>query len=187
MNRSNKKLFLVAKPYLEKGVKKDFLLHTKGVVKAMELILEKEKADESILIPAAILHDIGWSKVPIKLQKSLDKKDKEKAMRLHIEYAPELIEKILTDLKYDKKDIKQIIEIVVSHKFKNPKNIEKRLLIDADTLSDIFKEQFYSDAKIYNCDLKKFYEIRSKNKFYTKTAENIFKKELEKRKKEIFI
>jgi len=63
--------------------------------------------------------------------------------------------------------------------------VEKRLLIDADTLSDAFKEPFYEDCKAYKMKPKELYEFRKKNKFYTKSAREIFRKELEKRKKEI--
>ena len=72
MKEKYNNIWELAKPYLEKGVKKDFILHTTCVVKAMELLLEHEKGDESLLIPAAILHDVGWSKVPQDLQKSSD-------------------------------------------------------------------------------------------------------------------
>jgi len=178
-----KKIWDLAIPYLKKGKRKDFLLHTKGVVKAMKLLLRKEKGDPNILIPAAILHDTGWSRVPINLQKSNDKKKIEKAMKLHLKYSVPIINKILTKVGYNKSQIKQIIDIVLAHKYQNPKRLDKRLLIDADTLSDAFKEQFYGDCEAYNLSPKKLYTIRKNNKFYTKTANNIFRKELEKRKK----
>jgi len=50
---------------------------------------------------------------------------------------------------------------------------------------DVFKEQFYADVKAYKTTSKKNYDVRKKNKFYTKTAKKIFKQELAKRKKEI--
>lgn len=165
------KIYKLALPYLKQGKRKNFIVHTKGVIKAMELILKKEIGDENILIPAAILHDTGWAKVPIELQKSDNKNERLKAMQLHLKFAPFTI--------------KEIIDIVLSHKFKNPKNKNKRLLIDADALSDIFKEQFYSDAKAYKISPQKNLEIRKENKFYTKTAQEIFKKELKKREEEI--
>ena len=85
----------LAKPYLKKGVVKDFVVHTEGVIKAMELILKQEEGDERILIPAAILHDVGWCNVPPRLQKSNDREDKVKAMSLHLEYAKPVIKTVL--------------------------------------------------------------------------------------------
>ena len=80
------------------------------------------------------------------------------------------------------KKIKKIIEIVKAHKFKNPKEINKRILIDADALSDCFKEQFAGDMKSYNKSRESLYNFRKKNnKFYSKVAEEIFTKELNRR------
>jgi hypothetical protein len=61
------------------------------------------------------------------------------------------------------------------------------LLIDADTLSDVFKEPFYTDARQYNVGPGDFYKIRMKNTFYTQTAGDIFRRELKKRAREIGI
>jgi hypothetical protein len=80
-----------------------------------------------------------------------------------------------------------VIDIVAFHKFKNPKKLDKRLLIDADTLSDVFKKQFYSDIKAYKKTPEKLYDFRKDNQFYTKTAKIIFNKELKKEKKNLQI
>ena len=184
MKEKFEKIWKLAVPYIKKGKRKDFLLHTEGVIKAMKLLLKKEKGDANILIPAAMLHDIGWSKVPVSLQKTNDENKTKKAMELHLKYSTPIIDEVLTKIGYSKKQIKAITDVVLAHKFKNPKNLNKRLLIDADTLADIFKEQFYSDCKAYNLGLKTLYNIRKNNKFYTKTAKIIFNKELDKRRRE---
>jgi len=91
----------------------------------------------------------------------------------------------LAKIGYNKKQVKTIIDIVLAHKFKNPKSLDKKLLIDADTLSDVFKEQFYGDCKAYKLSPEILYNIRKNNKFYTKTAKAIFDKELENRRNEL--
>lgn len=179
-------IWILAKPYLEKATKKDMVVHTKGVLLAMTMLLKKENGDKVILIPSAILHDVGFSKVPKKLQTSIDEEDRKKSLKLHLEYAPKIIEEIMTKVGYSKDDINKIIEIVVAHKFQDPKELDKQLLIDADTLADLFKEQFYTNAKDYNKTPQEFYNIRKDNKFYTKTAKNIFDQELKNRAEEIF-
>ncbi|NQT50225.1 HD domain-containing protein [Candidatus Kuenenbacteria bacterium] len=186
MNKINTQIFNLAVPYLKKAVMKDFVLHTKGVIKSMELLLKKEKGDPEILIPCAILHDTGFSKVPKTMQKSKDRSKKIRGMELHLEYAPEVIREILTQVDFDKKKIKRICDIVVAHKFKKPRDHEKRLLIDADNLSDVFKEQFYKDSQAYKQKPKWLLAYRVEhNRFYTKTAQEMFDKEVKKRKKEI--
>ncbi len=168
-------------PYLKAGIRKDFYLHTQGVIKAVKLILKKEKGDASLLIPAAILHDIGWSKVPKKFQKSDNEKEKIKALKLHLKYGKVLARNVLLKLKYNIDEIRKILKIIDDHKFKNPKGINERIMIDADNLSDAFKKQFMSDMKNYNSGREELYNYRKNNKFYTKIAEKIFKQELDKR------
>jgi len=185
MKITYKKIWQLAKPYLKKGVRKDFVLHTLGVIKAMELLLKKEEGNRDVLVPAAILHDAGWAKVPVKLQKSNKKNEQLKALKLHIKYASPIMNTILTKIGYNKKLIKNIVEICLALKFKIPKNNNEKLLIDADSLSDTFKEQFESDLKAYNSAPGKLYKFREKNKFYTKTAKQIFKGDLLKIKKSI--
>jgi len=185
MDRIYFRIFEKAKPLLKKGHRKDFLSHTEWVVKSMQLLLKKEKGDESILIPAAILHDVGWAKVPEKLQTARDKNSQKKALELHLKYGSLMAKKILTDLAYPENKIRKIVSVILSHKFKNPHDQNKRLLIDADGLSDVFKEPFYQDVKQYKTTAKQNYDIRKKNKFYTLTAKTIFNRQLVDRKKEI--
>lgn len=185
MKLIHKKMFEMAKPYLKTRLKKDLVLHTKNVLASVEYLLKHEKGDGNILIPAAILHDVGWFKVPEKLQKSKRKEDKIKALVLHIKYSKKIIYNILTKLNYNKKDIKLIYDIVFAHKFQNPQEINKRLLIDADNLSDVYKDQFYSDARYYNSTLMENYEHRIKNSYYTSSARKLALQEMKKRIKEI--
>lgn len=184
MKKEFERVWRMSVPYLQKGVMKDFVAHTKGVVRAMELLLEQENGDRNVLIPAAILHDVGWYNVPPRLQKSRNEKDRNEALKLHLKYATPVIKKILTELGYNETKIKKITEVVLAHKFQKPRELDKRLLIDADCLSDAFREQFYSDLKSYGNTPEKMYNHRKKNKFYTKTARGIFNKELENRRKE---
>jgi len=184
MKRKYQNVWKLAVEYLHKGINKNYVLHTEGVVRAMELILKKEKGNPDILIPAAILHDVGWAKVPKKYQCTTDKKKKLMALKLHIKHAPEIIRVILNSLNYKVSQINEIIDIVISHKFCKPRKLSKKLLIDADQLSDAFREQFYDDIRAYNSTAKKLYNFRMKdNSFYTKTAENIFWGLMKKRRK----
>lgn len=186
MKQKYQNVWKLAIKYLRMGSEKDYVLHTKGVVKAMELILEKEKGNADILIPAAMLHDVGWAKVPKKYQCATDKKKQLRAMKLHIKYAPKIICEILKPLNYKTFQVNEIIDIVESHKFCKPKKLSKKLLIDADQLSDAFKEQFNSDVKAYHITAEKLYNFRKNgNVFYTKTAKNIFLELMDKRRKEM--
>jgi HD superfamily phosphodiesterase len=188
MIKKYQKIWRLALPCLRKGFNKDFVLHTKGVVAAMELILKKEKGDPDILIPAAILHDVGWAKIPHKYQHTNVEKNRLRGRRLHLELAPAIIKKILREAGYGNSLINKIIEVVAAHEFKKPKNLNKRILIDADQLSTVSKKEFYSDCKSYRITPEANYNYRIKdNYFYTKTAQDIFSKQMEERRKELKI
>lgn len=180
-----RQIWELALPYLEKGVNKNFIIHTEGVVKAMQLILKEEAGDPDMLIPAAMLHDVGWAQVEKKYQRTKNKADKLHGMHLHIELAPEIIKEILRSVNYKTSQINEVIGIVQAHKFSKPRTLNKKILIDADQLSDAFKEQFYSDVTAYNSTPEKNYEFRmNNNHFYTKTAKDIFLKQMRQRKHE---
>lgn len=176
----------LALPYLKAGKKKDFVRHTKCVIRAMKMLIEKEGGDADILMPAAILHDTGWSKVPATLQKSIDKAEAKKAMQMHLDCGAKIAERILTKLNYGKDKIKRIAGIVFAHKFQDPKDHEKQMMVDADTLTDVFYEQFYSDCKDYKLTPEALFNIRKNNNYYTETARKIFANELEARRIEIW-
>lgn len=164
---------------------KDFVVHTEGVVKAMEILICEEGGEEDTLIPAAILHDVGFSLVDKELQTNLHLEKKREAQRQHLLFAKELIPEILTKLNYPKDKIDLIVEIVAAHKFQDPKDHDKRMLIDADNLSDVFKEQFYTDVVSYESTPQQVYNYRLQNKYYFSSAEKIAKEEMKMRLEEI--
>jgi len=179
-----------AAPLLRQGQRKDFVLHTQGVTRGMGIIASSETALARILLPAAILHDVGWSKVDSRLQMSDLPSEKELALRLHISYAPDIIASILCGTGYSSHEIDRIIDIVMAHKFQAPSETAKRLLIDADGLSDIFKPQFWSDVRSYRSGPLNLLAFRRQQKitaepFFTERAATIFAQEAQKREAEI--
>lgn len=173
------------KPLLAKVKKKDYVLHVEMVTKAMSELIKKEGGDSAILIPAALLHDVGWSEVPDHLQLATKKEDKVNAGKQHIEKAPAIIRRILSELGYDPQAINEVIRVVLAHKYTQPDNKDEQLLIDADTLSDTYKKSFYSDINSYNTTPQDALKFRSQNTFYTQTAKQIFKREIDARRREI--
>lgn len=186
MNNKYEKIWDLALPYLKKGIRKDFVTHTRGVVTAMEMLLAKESGDPSVLIPAAMLHDVGWAKVAPWQQKNWQNvQERIQGERQHLAYAPEIIREILFKAGCGGYLIEQVIDIVLAHKFQNPKQHDKQLLIDADNLSDILKEPFYADIKAYDVSPWQHLAFRKKNTFYTSTAAELFKQEYIAREREI--
>jgi len=73
MKSKYKAIWEQVKPLIVKAKRKNFILHTQMVIKAMEEIISGEGGDPNILIPAAILHDVGWPEVSEKLQLANDR------------------------------------------------------------------------------------------------------------------
>lgn len=122
--------------------------------------------------------------MPKKLQKSKKPEEKQQALVLHLKYGGLIIQQILGKLGYQREKINQIVDIVMSHKFQDPTELDKRLLIDADAVADALPDQFQSDLKSYKVTTQQLYNFRKKNDFYTASAKEIFVRELEQRKKE---
>lgn len=179
-------IWQLAIPYLKQGVMKDFVFHTQNVVKAMGMLLEGEGGEEQILVPAAILHDVGFLKVDPMLQ-TTTMENKREGQRQHLVFAREIIPEILKQVNYSSEDIERIIGIVEVHQFHKPEEKEKQMLIDADNLSDVMPGAMQADAISYKNTPENVYEIRTRNTYYTKTAQEIFKREMKKRKEELGI
>ena len=58
MQPKYQKIWELALPYLKEGVRKDYAVHTRCAVEAMELLLEKEEGDAEILIPLMECHSV---------------------------------------------------------------------------------------------------------------------------------
>lgn len=106
MDKKYKAIWEKAKPLLEKGRMKNFVIHIKMVVRAMEEIIAGEGGDPNTLIPAAILHDVGWSELSLDLQLTEDKSKAHEALVQHIKKAPPIVRRILGELQYGKEQIK---------------------------------------------------------------------------------
>jgi|GEM_PF-600162 len=188
LNEKLEKIQQMAVEILEKVIRKDYVLHTLTVTRAMEMLLEKEGGDPETMLAAALCHDLGWHDVPDEYQlPDLPKDMKQEAIRLHIFHNPPLTKKVLSKCDYSDERIDRIIKIIQAHRLVEPKDLdfEQKLLIDADTLSDVFADQLYSDAKSYNRTPREVLEFRKSNIYFTKTAQEIFAKEVKSREIEI--
>ncbi len=140
-------LWQTCKPYLEKGRPID-LIHTRiSTDFAWRLLRESIKGDEAIVIPAVMLHDIGYSQIddediymkttfPDKANAQYDIQIKE----LHLTEGAKLAEKILKELNYPARLIPPIVEIVRTHEDlqgnkPDQSNMNRVIVSDADKLS----------------------------------------------------
>jgi len=83
-------------------------------------ICEKEGTDPDVVIPAAILHDIGWSQLAVDERMSVFKHGVDKSERFririaHQETGAKLAKEILKEVEYPKELIDEILEIISQH------------------------------------------------------------------------
>jgi len=154
--------------------------HTVRVTRWVEILSEKEHADKSLTIPAAILHDIAR---PLSGEKD------------HAAEGALLCKTFLRETGYDKSDISKISKIVAVHSIsgKNqPETLEAKILFDGDKLDGvgpiglcrllldyINKGNTISEAAKKSVDFIKFWKGKYGNPpFFTETAKGIAKKKM---------
>lgn len=150
--------------------------HILRVVKNAEIIGKEEKADLSILIPAAMLHDIALKKGTMSETSSK-----------HALLGAELAEEILRDCGFKGEEIKKICSTIKQHSIHSPTNeprtIEGDCLFDADKLDAVtpcgFARCMQVQALIENRDpieiTKGFLSFLETFNFQTKTGNKLGK------------
>ena len=104
---------------------------------ARRLLAFYPKADEAIVLPAVVLHDVGWKMVPEEKQlgafgpKAKDKK----TQRIHETQGVKIAENILTRLEYDPEKTLEILSIIDGHDTRlEARSLNDQLVKDADKL-----------------------------------------------------
>ena len=180
----------LAFPYQDK---RDDNGHAKITLHYAEKLVELENGDENVVIPAIILHDIGWSQLPKSTIQVLFDNDSTEdeifSIRLqHQNESVRLATDILTDVGYLPDLSKEILEIISEHDTRKgfiSKN--EGLVRDADKLWRFSKVGFeadirrFKDSKELHCN-KLETELNTKNYLYSKSARQIALKELKVRK-----
>ena len=139
-------LWQTCKPYLENGRAID-LIHTRiSTDLAWRLLREGAKGDEDIVIPAVMLHDIGYSQIDDKdVYKKTTFPDKANSQydvhvkELHLTEGAKLAEIILKELNYPGHLIPLITKIVRTHEDlqgnkPDQSNMNRVIVSDADKL-----------------------------------------------------
>jgi uncharacterized protein len=142
--------------------------HTERVIELCVKLGKELNADMNVLIPAAILHDIG--------------REKEN----HASHSARMASEILKDLNYSKID--EIIHSIEVHSFSaggQAETLEAKILSDADKLDAMGAIGVYRTAQYgveHVCTLKEFEEhfyeklLRLKDMLYTEAAKKLAEK-----------
>ena len=114
MNPLFEKIQLLSKPYLDTRHND---VHTAISTSLAFQLLEKEGGDEDIVIPAIILHDTGWKRVPSELHLKAfgPKATAPELNRLHEVEGVKIAREILQKVKYNARQTEKILKIIEGH------------------------------------------------------------------------
>jgi HD superfamily phosphodiesterase len=187
MRRIFKEIWELAKPYLDT---RDNEIHTKMSVEFAYKLLEAEGGDEDVVIPAIMLHDVGWKMVPEDLQlKGFGPRVTLPALtKIHEDEGVKIAKDILEKTNYDSNKAEEILRIVEGHDSrKEPISLNDKLVKDADKLFrytreyiDIYAEKF----ELTHDQMYARYEEKLAKWFLTHSGSKMAKAELGKRLKE---
>ncbi|MFC1780165.1 HD domain-containing protein [Patescibacteria group bacterium] len=193
MNKIQKLIWQLALPYQDA---RDDDGHGKIVTEFAARLSKIENTNDDIVIPAAILHDIGWSQLSKKermliFDKSNPEQDRLKARFKHQKEGVKLAREILEKVKYPKKLIKAILEIISEHDTRDGFiSDDEATMRDADKLSRFSKIGFWDDVRQSKITAEYYYsylkeKINTPNFLYFQSSKKIALEELQKRKREI--
>lgn len=186
------KIWETALPFQDK---RDDAGHAEIVTRFATKLCELEKADGDIVIPAAILHDIGWSQLSEEEKFIIfgSNATKEEMLHVRIRHQKEgakLAEEILEKLKYPSEQIKQILEIISQHDTrKGFFSKEDGIMRDADKLWRFSKVGLDADIRRREMPFDEYYNrmekrIEEDNFFFSESAKLLAREELIERRKE---
>lgn len=173
-----------AEPYLQT---RDNDLHTTLAKEFALELLKAEPGDEGIVVPAIILHDIGWARIPEELQSEAygPKANAPEITRLHEEEGVKIAKKILEQIHYDLNKIGEILSIIDGHDTrKEAISNNDKIVKDADKLTRY-------DKGLHQIWLRRLYRVSSDEVerglaenvdiwFFTETAKAIASRNIQK-------
>ena len=185
-SEAEQRLLRSAKPYL--AAARDNYVHTRIALECAFRLLETEKGDRDIVIPALILHDVGYSMVPTELMhRAYGPKAEEDVIRIHEGEGAKIAAAILKDAGYEEARTEEILRIIDGHDTrKTALSLNDRIVKDADKLTRYSRNfwsrigQFQVTYEEFSARLEEFID----EWFFLDASRKIARKELGLRRKE---
>jgi HD superfamily phosphodiesterase len=184
---SYQRIFELAIPFLKTRLN---LPHTFIVYQYARLLHESEGGSREIVIPASILHDVGWSTIPEHQQLRAfgpNAKDLE-AKRKHEMEGVLIATQILRQLGYNGSSIQRITEIIDGHDTtSDARSLEDAITKDADKLFRLSAYGYRVDCERFRADPQEYWPYllkRSNNWFLTPTGKELAAHEARERDRE---
>ncbi|MFA4834173.1 MAG: HD domain-containing protein [Patescibacteria group bacterium] len=155
------KIWQKAKPILEKGKEGDTVHCRQTAELVLNYIGENKKGDPDVLVPVAMMHDIGHAAILPQHIKYVTGPEKFPGGKLvHMLAGAKIADDILKSVKYPPARRKEVVEIISMHDFDQLKDpnfakaydtLNKKLFHDLDSLDRFSKKRFESIMKLYRC------------------------------------
>jgi HD superfamily phosphodiesterase len=187
INPIHRKIYEQAKPFLR--TRKN-LIHTQIALRYALRLLKEEKSDENVVIPAILLHDVGWKTIPEDLQLTAfgPNPSNPQLVRVHEVEGTKIAETILKEFHYPPKKIKEICQIIRGHDSrKRPISRNDRIVKDADKLWRYSRKGMAIDLDRFHIPRREyliFLEVIINHWFLTPTGKEVARREILSRKKE---
>lgn len=185
-------LFREAEPYLEA---RGDQVHTRIAHRYARLLMAREGGDPTVVEPAVILHDVGWSAVdPDRIRGAFGvhaegRAAAERINRVHEIEGAVIAARILVSQHYDALRIDRIVRIIERHDSgTHADSLEEKLVKDADKLWRYSKEGFWKEIERQGVDPVFFHQRltrRRKGWFMTPSALDMAEEEVHERRKEV--
>lgn len=171
--KTEEELKTEAVKYLKHGRPDWDLPHTLAVVHYMKKLMHKKNGDGRILIPAAYLHDIGYSQV---VKEGENYQELLKHKKAHMIEGAKLSRNILRKLDFPQDEIEKIAALVKRHDDKsNINTLNEQLIFEADSLGMIDRQMAGQGVLKNNKDFMDFIEYFKRSRlplFKTEYAKN---------------
>ncbi|MEW6375984.1 MAG: HD domain-containing protein [Thermodesulfobacteriota bacterium] len=181
------KIYERAKPFLR--TRKN-LIHTKIALQFALRLLKQEGGDEEVVIPAILLHDVGWKTIPENLHLTAfgPYPSNPTLARVHEVKGSKIAMAILKGLHYPPEKVEEICQIIRGHDTrKKPISQNDRIVKDADKLSRYSRRGLLIDLtrfRISRLEHLSFLEGKINQWFLTNTGKELAVKEINLRKRE---
>ncbi|MCK5062607.1 MAG: HD domain-containing protein [Candidatus Aenigmarchaeota archaeon] len=178
-----KQIWELARPYLDTRINE---IHTEIATSYAYELLEKEGGDKSIVIPAIILHDIGWKMIPedIQIKGFGPKKKSIEVKRRHETEGVKIAKSILKKVNYDKIKTEEILDIIDGHGTrKEAISLNDKIVKDADKLWRFSERGIRIDSERFCMTIKELLQKKTMdidNIFFTESAKDIAKEAIKK-------
>ncbi len=156
----------------------------------MPQILKEVHADEDVVMPALILHDLGWKMVPEDVQlKAFGPREIDEGLRrVHEVEGARLAGQILAEVGYDEKKADEIVRIIDGHDSRTTAfSLNDMVVKDCDKLTRFCKAGFSIDCERFGIppdEYADWLDQQIDKWFFTETAKRLASKEVQQRKSE---